>query len=186
MNYLQSSIPTSVPHRFSEASFTRFAPYISLAIKEHPGCIIIDPSTTQLSVETFACRFRDAITAWGMYGYTNHHLPDRNQQSLAASLVTSIHQGKVLIGTRDAIRRETQAKPSDATIQTPEHENEILVFKNPIFLRMLCDMLAQRAFDPVPKFIVHGLDASEVEALNRDYDVMIVEDGTEKGKFYIL
>lgn len=182
--------PISIPSRFSQASFERYAPAIAAALTLFPKCLVLDPGDYSLSIETLSCRFRDALAAKLRYGYTYERINEYEFANKATHLVVGMHAGRVFIGSRAEVRLATRSDANQAPainkLSTLPDTDEIEVSSNPIFLRMLCDMTAQKSFTPQPRFFVRNVAREEIEKLNRDYDVSVVEDEVEKGKFYIL
>lgn len=56
-----------IPYRFQRSSVERFIPFFNLVKANHPHNILVSPEP--LSLDTFCCRFRDAVKAIHTLGY---------------------------------------------------------------------------------------------------------------------
>lgn len=184
--------PTSVPHRFSESQFKFYAPYIALALKEFPACIKLSPADVKLSVETFAARFRDAMTAKEEYGYKHPDINETDFDEKHKYLYVSIPIGTgiVLIGSRAAVKAAQQpgATTAEVSVKTTPQATEIVVKNEPGYIEMVCSLLGNNVLTPKPRFVVFGMEEISFfkTKLESDYDISIVQDPVERGKFHIL
>lgn len=164
-----------IPYRFALENFQRVAPHIGEALKRYPEPAEIN---TPLSATTMARLLQEAVTAKERYGH-RHPTINESQWDLHHSELTTSIKGAhvVLLGPRKAVR---EAKPTgEVAAVVPEYE----IASD--HLEVLVHLLAQKAIKNPPRFFVLDPPGPVVAKVEEMYDIAIVPDGQNTGKYYI-
>jgi hypothetical protein len=168
---------TGAPQRFSEASFRRYEASIESVLKHWPTPVTFDPIKVGLSLETFTCRLRDAITGCLRYQYSSMMFDYERLATLSEQIVVAQRDGKVVVGPREALR-SFQVQPIRA-ISTPQ-SNDCYQVANPsreVFLAF-CLLLSQRLL--ARPLLVQVLDPQLLLEAQQKYDIdaSLQDDGS--------
>lgn len=97
-----------LPHRFRAEAVSRYETTIRSLCASWPNPILVDPAP--LSVETFRCRFRDAVRAVTEFNQGDPELA-RLVGLLSEPIVVAEVHGKLRIGPKSLMGKRLQEKP---------------------------------------------------------------------------
>lgn len=172
---------STLPSRFRESQFLRYAPFIGAALREFPNAITIDPAP--LSVETFSARLRDAITAKSRFGYKSSLVDEALFTRHSTALVVSMRDSNVVIGDSASVKTQ---RAMTAVISPTSSAVPSVVIGNRDGLERVCWLLHARALNNPPSFAIDGLSDDEVADLEQRYDVSITPDPNTNGRHLII
>ena len=140
----------NTPNRFSETVFRRYAHVIGAALNAYPQAIKVDP--WPIRADSYKQPLRDAMEAKSRYGYQhaliNNDLFD-NYFSLL--VVSSDNANLVYIGPRNAVVRKGVIETGTIKgIKDNTAEIEVKID----YLAELCFLIRNKAFTPMPEFVV--------------------------------
>ena len=168
----------TIPARFSQRMFDRFAPFLGAALRSYPQPISIDstlsPRTVQRCVE-------EAIRAKREYGHKNPSLSESEWKQYHANLGTAEIDGRVWVGAREQLKRQVVVQVGSVAPTVPEHS----VSANESALRALAQLLSSNALTPKPIFFVRGTEPCLRNILEKQYDIIFIPDEVDATKFYI-
>lgn len=171
--------PTQLPYRFRESSFRRYECHIFAIVSAFPARVVFDPQADeQLSPVTFACRLRDAMRSLVVHSWTTAIDLDKLKENYNQIVVSEQTNGKVAVGSRDALRPVlspksiptvqfdepqvyTLASPSEDIIHLASQEAKQLLAK-----LASCRLLAN-------KVRVSGLTDEEAQELEANFDCRV-------------
>ncbi len=187
--YFTNLMPVQpIPPRYKRCLFEGVAHVIGAALKAYPKAIEVDPGS--LSIETFSRRIREAITAKELYGYIHPSIDDALFVKYHEELSTRPDYRKtppvILVGTRAALRDRTVAE--QGKVKNPQEagpETNVLI-TNLDNLDRICRLMHDRAFHPVPNFVVSGLTPTQIDDFEARYDIAFAEVEGQPGKHCIL
>lgn len=110
-----------LPYRFREQQFRRYEEVIDQIVAVYPGRIEFNPSSFNLSPETFSCRLRDAVRSLSLYHWPTKIDVEKFQAIHQEIMVSVGPTGKVSAGGKqiDILSAPTPGLVVDA-IQTPD------------------------------------------------------------------
>lgn len=112
---IQPTPPTASRH--SLTAFLRYADAIAAVLSAWPNAVTFDPAP--LSVETFAARFRDAMTGAVRYDYNHPRIDRRRLGEVLPNIVVAIRDNVVVAGSPSAVKA---VKPVGSPLEaTPAH-----------------------------------------------------------------
>jgi hypothetical protein len=176
---LKPVIQANLPPRFRETTFRFYEPYIAQISLRYPARIDFDPSTEGLSSETFACRLRDAMLAYIMYGYSSTKIDyDAFKEIHPHIIVSQPPEGGVACGSRTALRKEKKGNPvevSPTTIAEPYVYGEVESITE---LKLLCRLASERLL--TRKLRLSGVFPTWANKVQSEFDVdlEVQPDGT--------
>lgn len=172
----------NIPKRFQKETFDRYAAVLGRAVAAYPLAIEVRPGG---SLESFACRVRDARNAALQYGYTHPSLDPALFKLHANNLKVSIDFDCVVIGSQSALNQ--RGKPADdIRVLSNAPQTEIECSREPQVLESVCVLFHHRALSPAPRIFVRDLTTEEQTTLESKYDVAFSPDPTDKGKFFLV
>ncbi|SRR6266436_453656 len=92
-----------LPYRFREVAFRRYEPILKLVLERFPAPFSLKPEG---SIETFTCRFRDAMKSLLKYQWPTN-LPMAKFVQCVDAIVVSIQGDLVVIGNSETIKPTT-------------------------------------------------------------------------------
>lgn len=158
---------TGAPQRFSEHAFRRYEACIAQVVTQWPTPVVFDPARAQLSLETFTCRLRDAITGAMKYSYTSEDFDVLRLFDIHDELVVAQRDGKVVVGPKEALKSFTPVQP----IHAASKGQDVYDLKNPTraVLEAFCLLLSERLLGkPV---VVHLMDPQLLTEMQGKYDI---------------
>lgn len=169
-----------IPHRFSQASFLRYAHIIAAAVQAYPNPIIVDP--TPMKSDSFKQPLRDAFTAKNRFGWPLKGVDDSRYHAVAPQImVADSNNGMIYVGSHDYIR-QTQA--AGIVRFATEAANEFMVSK--LYLPPLLAILSDDGIKPIPNFVV-AIDVISVANLSKLYpNIALVPIDNRPGFYQII
>lgn len=160
--------PTAnVPHRFSEKQFRRYEPHIATVVRNWPGITRFKPTC---SIETFSCRFRDAIRGLFIYRYITLINYDE-LLSIRGALTVAQKGDCVVIGPKLVVA--AYSPTSNAEVPTNSEAPTLLTNPPRPVLEAFCLLLSGKYI--TTPLIVTNVDATILLEMQDRYDVVATE-----------
>lgn len=170
-----------IPHRFSQASFLRYAHIIAAAVDAYPSPIIVDPAP--MKADSFKQPLRDAFTAKDRYGWTYARLNETKYTQIGREIsIADGPNGMVYVGVYNSGKGHEKGAVVPFTPQTTE---EYVVA--PVALERLLSIIKIDGIRPIPPFVVAIDDPATIAKLNAAYpNIALMPDDKRPGFYYII
>lgn len=176
MNETNNNNNKPIPWRFSELSFRRYEPIIAQAVTIYPDSFTINARVSyELSPITFACRFRDAMKSYKIFGWVST-LIDRDKfmsryTEIAISEIST--PGLLTIGDKKQLKKPSvlQVHPAVSMVKQYTSSNH-----EPI------NITTEEEFDLICKLASGRLLSSEIKikSTNQTQDLQTLKTKYEQ------
>jgi len=174
---------TNIPARYREHLFAGVAHIIGNALRAYPQAVKVN--TNGLSPETFARRLREAIESKRLYGYKHPAIDESLWADRYDELLCSVATGELYIGTKQAIKQGNVTKQGSAVPKRDAAEVEVSS-NNPENIERVLRLLNDRAFDPMPNFVIFNITEAQVADYESRYDISFAAFDGQPNKFQII
>lgn len=177
---IHQNMNKELPYRFRESSFRDFEPFINNIVEAYPNAVKADPSLFKKAQVTFACRLRDAIKSYKDNHWISYINRDKFETIVDSIVVSERSDGSILSGSKDGIERFASSGGHQALnheVALPEGSDFVADLTKPS-KQLLAELSQARKLSP--RLTIIGLSDSDVEELERSYDIGINknEDGS--------
>ena len=176
-------VPLMPPH-LNERLFHCYAPRIGQALAAFPSYITIALSENEITPQTFARAFRDALRAKRAYAYKDPSIDESRWILYNTAIATEIRGQHVLIGNRAAIVASRPLEVPGAIGAAPTIQR-ITIAGTETNLRHLAQLITGKAFlPPLPDFIIEGSVPTLRDIIEKQYDVAF--ESMDNGKWRMM
>jgi len=178
------SMSSSIPSKHRKHHFESVAPIWARAIRDFPKSFLVDVGS--LSVETVTRKLREAREAKQTYGWQHPDINDEEWNERCHLISIEPTKNGVLIGSKHKKQVDRQSEQKNELKIVESRDNEVHVRVDFNDVEKLCKLLHEKAFNPKPVFVVHGLTEDQKTDLENRYDIALDKTTDEEGCYVIL